>query len=221
MFVISALLIGLFVALNPCQLAINISALTYLHHHSEVSDKLMKKGSLYILGRSTTYIVMGLATAILLQQGSDIEIIKKWTSKGEEILPYILLLIGAYLIYRVFHHHDHHGDDCHNCGKTIQKSGPFGALTLGLMLAFAFCPETAIMYFGMLIPLTLSSPLGWLAPIAFAIGAALPVAIMTYFFSKATQQVYRFEKRFSHFQQWVNALMGSAFIITGIILLIA
>ena len=40
------------------------------------------------------------------------------------------------MLYRVFRHHEHHGDECHNCGQTIRRNGPSGALVLGLMLAY-------------------------------------------------------------------------------------
>ena len=179
MFIISAFILGLLVALNPCQLAINLSALTYLNNRSDKQHPLMSKGSLYVLGRSITYSILGIILSILIQQGLNIEGVRTLMSKGEDILPYLLIIIGVYLIYRMFHHHDHHGEECHSCGKTIKRSGPLGALALGLMLAMAFCPETAIMYFGMLLPMSVANTLGWIAPVAFALGAALPVITMT------------------------------------------
>ena len=220
MFIISAFIIGLLVALNPCQLAINLSALTYLNNRSNKQHPLMSKGLLYIFGRSITYAVLGIILATLIQQGMNIDGVQSLMSKGETLLPYLLFILGAYLLYRLFHHHEHHGDDCHSCGKTIKKSGPYGALALGLMLAMAFCPETAIMYFGMLLPLSVANSFGWLAPIMFALGAALPVFVMAYLFSKASEQAHRFELSFKNFQRWANGIFGIAFIVGGIIMLV-
>ena len=220
MFIISAFILGLLVALNPCQLAINLSALTYLSNRSDEHHPLMPKGLLYVLGRSITYAVLGIVLAILIKKGMDIDGVKMLMGKGESLLPYIFFILGAYLLYRLFHHHDHHGEDCHSCGKTIKKSGPYGALALGLMLAMAFCPETAIMYFGMLLPLSVANSFGWLAPIMFAIGAALPVLVMTFLFAKASEQAHRFELCFKNFQQWANGIFGVAFIVAGIIMLV-
>lgn len=220
MFIISAFIIGLLVALNPCQLAINLSALTYLNNRSDGQHPLMTKGLLYVFGRSITYAVLGIVLAMLIEQGMNIEGVQSLMSKGEALLPYLLFVIGAYLLYRLFHHHEHHGDDCHSCGKTIKKSGPYGALALGLMLAMAFCPETAIMYFGMLLPLSVANSFGWLAPIMFALGAALPVLVMTYLLAKASEQAHRFESSFKNFQRWANGIFGVAFIAAGIIMLV-
>ena len=221
MFIISAFIIGLLVALNPCQLAINLSALTYLSNRSDKQHPLMSKGLLYILGRSITYSILGIILSILIRQGMNIKGVQSLMSKGEDILPYLLIIIGLYLIYRMFHHHDHHGEECHSCGETIKRSGPLGALALGLMLAMAFCPETAIMYFGMLLPLSVANAFGWIAPLMFAIGAAIPVFVMTYLFSKASEQAHGFESRFKHFQQWANGVFALAFIVTGIVMLVA
>ena len=66
MFIISAFIIGLLVALNPCQLAINLSALTYLNNRSDKQHPLMSKGLLYIIGRSITYSILGIILSILL-----------------------------------------------------------------------------------------------------------------------------------------------------------
>ena len=221
MFIVSAFILGLLVALNPCQLAINLSALTYLNNRSDKQHPLMTKGLLYVLGRSITYSILGIILSILIQQGLNIEGVRTLMSKGEDILPYLLIIIGVYLIYRMFHHHDHHGEECHSCGKTIKRSGPLGALALGLMLAMAFCPETAIMYFGMLLPMSVANTLGWIAPVAFALGAALPVITMAYLFSKAAEKAHGFEATFKHFQQWANGVFGLAFIVAGIIMLAA
>ena len=84
----------------------------------------------------------------------------------------------------------------------------------------AFCPETAIMYFGMLLPLSVANSFGWIAPIMFAIGAALPVLVMTFLFAKASEQAHRFESCFKNFQRWSNGIFGIAFIVAGIIMLV-
>lgn len=220
MFIIYAFILGLLVALNPCQLAINLSALSYLSNKTTGERDMRKKGWVYIIGRSVTYTLMGIVLTILLHQGLNIDSIHHLLSKGENLLPYILIIVALYLLFRTFHHHDHHGDDCHNCGTTIKRNGPLGALALGLTLAFAFCPESAIMYFGMMLPLAATSTLGWIMPIAFALSAALPVIILTWLFSKAKGNAERFQYRFSHFQQWTNGLMAAAMITVALILLI-
>lgn len=216
-----ALLLGLLVALNPCQLAINVSALTYLHKNARQKDKHLQTGLKYTAGRSLTYIFLGWVLTILIKKGNNIELIKNVLSKGEVILPYLLLAIGFFLILRVFFTHKHdHGDKCHNSGSTISKSGSAGPLILGSMLAFAFCPESAIFYFAMLIPLSASTAYGWAIPIVFAISSAIPVVVLSCFISTAMHSVNKAKRIFTHIQQSTNIITGIIFIAIGLTFLL-
>ncbi len=220
MFIIESIVLGLLVALNPCQLAINVSALTYLNNTSGSSSDLLRRGWLYTAGRTLSYSLSGIALTALVRFGLDIKGIQMFLGKAEGFLPYLFILIGLFLLYRVFHAHSHHGTECHNCGATIRRGSPYGPVVLGLMLAFAFCPESAILFFGMLIPLGVSHAFGWTAPVVFALSAGIPVAIMAYAMSKAREKAVRLSRTFTHFQQWMNALFGVAFIVAAIVLIV-
>lgn len=211
---LTALVLGLLVAFNPCQLSINISALTYL-------NKSGKQGWEYVLGRTITYTLLGWILMCLTGGGSNIQGIEAILSYGELILPYILIAIGVYLLYRAFHHHEHHGDDCHNCGKLIKRNGPLGSLILGMTLALAFCPESAIFFFGILLPLAIKSDVGLALPPIFAIGAGIPVLFFGWLMHKAFNKALTLSGHFSHFQQVLNAITGVIFILLAIMLIIA
>ena len=212
-----ALLLGLLVSLNPCQLAINVSALTYLHKNTKLKNKGFLTGIIYTIGRSTTYIVLGWALTILIKQGNNIELVRKLLSKSEIVLPYVLLAIGLFLIIRaVASHNHHHGDNCHNSGYLINRKGTAGPLILGSILALAFCPESAIFYFAMLIPLSASTVYGWIIPILFAFSAAIPIIILSWLISTAMHSLKKTERIFAHVQQTTNIITGIIFIIIGI-----
>jgi cytochrome c biogenesis protein CcdA len=216
-----ALLLGLLVSLNPCQLAINVSALTYLHKNTKLKNKGFLTGIIYTIGRSLTYIVLGWALTILIKQGNNIEIVRKLLSKSEIVLPYVLLAIGLFLIIRaVASHKHHHGDNCHNSGYLINRKGTAGPLILGSILALAFCPESAIFYFAMLIPLSASTVYGWAMPIIFAVSAAIPIIILSWLISTAMHSLKKTERIFAHVQQTANIITGIIFIIIGITFLI-
>lgn len=212
-----ALLLGLLVSLNPCQLAINVSALTYLHKNTKQKNRGFLIGIIYTIGRSLTYIVLGWALTILIKQGNNIEIVRSLLSKSEIVLPYILLAIGIFLIIRaVTSHNHHHGDNCHNSGYLINRKGTAGPLILGSILALAFCPESAIFYFAMLIPLSASTVYGWIIPIVFAFSAAIPIIILSWLISTAMHSLKKTERIFAHVQQTANIITGIIFIIIGI-----
>lgn len=209
---LAALLIGLLVAFNPCQLAINISALTYMHKNGRGRKANTLSGIAYILGRMTTYTVMGWVLTFIIRQSNRIDAFKNLLSKAEDFMPYVLGLVGAFLIIKAIMPHHNHGDNCHNSGRLIKSNGPAGPFILGMALAFAFCPESAIFYFGMLIPLSASQPAGWLMPVLFSLAASLPVIILSMLISAAMQTARRFEHVSVHFQRWLNIITGAIFI---------
>jgi cytochrome c biogenesis protein CcdA len=88
-----------------------------------------------------------------------------------------------------------------------------------MALALVFCPESAIFYLGMMIPLSISSSIGILVPLAFGISASLPTIIVAWFLKKAIDKAETISKKFEHFQQWLNIATGFLFISIAILLL--
>ena len=211
---LAAFVLGVLVALNPCQLAISISALAYEYRNG----KRLMDGLIYAFGRTLTYTLLGWVTMCLIGGGSNIAGLQQILSQAEEYVPYVLICIGLYLIFRAFHHH-HHGDNCHNSGRIIKRNGPLGSLVLGMTLALAFCPESAIFYFGMMIPLSISSNVGAMVPLVFGLAASIPVVIMAWLMHKAVNGAAKLSHGFEHFQQWLNGVTGVLFILIAILLL--
>ena len=154
----------------------------------------------------------------LIGGGSNVAGLQNVLSMAEVIVPYVLMGIGIYLIYRAFRRHHHHGDDCHNSGRIIKRNGPLGSLVLGMTLAFAFCPESAIFYFGMMIPLSISSSVGAMVPLIFGLAASIPVIIIAWLMHKAVNGAAKLSHGFEHFQQWLNGITGILFILIAILL---
>lgn len=207
---LTAFFLGLLVALNPCQLSINISALSY------ILKKEADSGLSYAMGKTFTYTVLGWIIVCLIGGGHNIMKFQNIVTKTEIFLPYILIIIGLFLLYRAFHHHVHHGDSCHHSGLLIKRNGPLGAFILGMTLALAFCPESAIFYFGIMIPMSMTSDVGILLPFVFGISASIPVLIISFFMRKAMVKVQSITNTFEHFQQVLNGITGFLFIILGI-----
>lgn len=212
---LTAFVLGLLVAINPCQLAINVSALSYEYKNG----KRWIEGLSYALGRTITYTVLGWILMCLIGGGKNIEGVQALLEKAEIAVPYVLIAFGIYMLYRAFCHHHHDGENCHNSGQMIRRNGPLGALVLGMTLALAFCPESAIFYFGIMLPLSISSNVGFLLPLTFGVGASIPVIIMSWIMLKTMDKAKNISALFDNFQQWINAITGILFISIAFILL--
>jgi cytochrome c biogenesis protein CcdA len=212
---LTAFVLGVLVALNPCQLAISVSALAYEYRNG----KQLTDGIVYALGRTITYTLLGWVTMCLIGGGKNVKALQEVLSMAEIIVPYVLIAIGLYLLYRAIHRHHHHGADCHNSGRIIKRNGPLGSLVLGMTLAFAFCPESAIFFFGMMIPLSISSHVGAAVPLVFGLSASIPVIAIAWLMHKAVHSAEQLSHGFERFQQWLNGVTGILFIAIAIILL--
>lgn len=211
---LAASALGLLVALNPCQLAICVSALTYEYRQGKTFADII----MYTLGRTATYTLQGWITMCLIGGGKNIVPMQNVLSLAEKGVPFLLILIGIFLLIRGFHRHQHNGETCHNSGKIIKRNAPLGSFVLGMALALILCPESAIFYFGMMIPLSISSSIGILVPLTFGISASLPTIVVAWFMKKAMDKAETISTKFEHFQQWLNIVTGLLFISIAILL---
>ena len=62
-------------------------------------------------------------------------------------------------------------------GEKVADWGMIGGFLLGALFALAFCPYSAVLYFGVLMPVALKSTGGVALPAVFAIGTGLPVLV--------------------------------------------
>jgi hypothetical protein len=62
-------------------------------------------------------------------------------------------------------------------GQRLIRAGLVGALPLGAVLALAFCPVSAGLFFGGLIPLALEHRSSLWLPVLYGIGTGLPVVV--------------------------------------------
>ena len=100
--------------------------------------------------------------------------------------------------------------------ERLAKKGAWGALLLGVLFALAFCPSSAMFYFGMLIPLSASTAGGWLLPVVFSIATALPVLIVAWLLAFSVQKVSTFYNKMQSVQKWLTVIVGALFVAIGI-----
>jgi cytochrome c-type biogenesis protein len=168
----SALLFGLIGATSPCQLTTNVGALAYVARAGGPRRSVAVNAVAYLLGKALVYTVVGVAVILLgrqLAQGS----IPVFVVARKAIGP-LMILLGLYLVGLV--------PLRFSLGRGLtdrleSRAGPGagGAFLLGAAFSFAFCPTLFLLFFGLTIPLALTSPTGVLYPGLFAVGTTLPL----------------------------------------------
>lgn len=209
---LSALILGLMTAISPCPLATNITAMAFISKDIENRRKVFINGLIYTLGRSISYTTIGL----LFYFGASKFVIAGFFQKyGERALGPILIIIGLFMldVIRIkFPALD-------KLNERIQKKEKFdfwGVLLLGMVFALGFCPYSGVLYFGMLIPMTISSASGLYLPIIFAIGTGLPVIIFAWFIAFTVGGISSVYNKIKIFEKWFRRVVAVIFILVGI-----
>jgi len=96
------------------------------------------------------------------------------------------------------------------------KGSYWSTLLLGMVFALAFCPYSGVLYFVMLIPITVASASGLYLPILFAIATALPVIIFAWLLAYAVGNVGKLYNRIKTFELWFRRVVSVIFIGVGI-----
>jgi len=209
---LSAFILGIMTAISPCPLATNITAIGYISKDIENKRKIFFNGLWYTLGRAISYTTLGV---ILYFGASKFHLAKFFQLNGEKFLGPLLIIVGILMFDFIkiqFPGFSKISDRMQNNGK---KNNWWSALLLGIVFALAFCPYSGVLYFGMLIPITISSPTGLFLPLVFAIATGLPVIIVSYLLAFSLSSVGGFYNKVKIFEKWVRHIVAVAFILVG------
>jgi len=208
---LTAFILGIMTAISPCPLATNITAIGFISKDIENKKKIFLNGLWYTLGRAISYTVLGV---ILYFGASSFHIAKFFQSNGEKFLGPLLIIVGVLMLdiikFRI-PGFSKIGDKMQNRKTTNWWS----AMLLGIVFALAFCPYGAVLYFGMLIPITISSPSGLFLPLVFAIATGLPVIIVAYLLAFSISSLGGFYNKIKVFEKWFRRIIAVVFIIVG------
>jgi len=209
---ITALILGFMTAISPCPLATNITAIGFISKDLENRNRVFFNGLFYTLGRAVTYTLIPL---IIFLGADQFKFSGFFPRYGEKIIGPLLLIIGVFMLDIIRINFPGLGRLSENMEK--RKSWRFiDALFLGIIFALAFCPYSGVLYFGMLVPLTISSASGLYLPVIFAIATGIPVIIIAWVLAYTVSGIGGVYNKIKIFELWFRRVIAVAFIIVGI-----
>ncbi|MDE5423799.1 aromatic aminobenezylarsenical efflux permease ArsG family transporter [Ancylomarina sp. DW003] len=211
--IFSAFLLGIMTAISPCPLATNITATAYISKSLGDKKKIFISGLVYTLGRAISYTVLGV---ILYFGASKFDVSSFFHSYGERLLGPVLILIGIFMLDIISFNFPGVGRITEKLNGEKIKGSYWGALLLGIIFALAFCPYSGILYFGMLVPISISSPDGLFLPFVYAVATGLPVIIIAYLLAFTLSGVGNFYNKVKSFEFWFRKVAAVIFIIAGL-----
>ena len=98
----------------------------------------------------------------------------------------------------------------------LATKGHIGTLLLGVLFALAFCPYSGVLFFGMLVPLVISSTESLLLPPLFALGTGLPVIIFSFLLAFSVGKVSKMYSVMGKIEKVMRYGVATVFLIAGI-----
>ena len=208
---VSALVLGLLTAISPCPMATNITAIGFIGKDIENKNRIFYNGLIYTLGRTFAYT----ALAIIIFLGADqFKISGAFQQYGGKIIGPLLLIIGIIMLgiinlnFPAFNRITQRFQD-------RKKFSYLDVFLLGAIFALAFWPYSGVLYFGMLIPLTVSTS-GLHLPVVFAIATGIPVILFAWLIAYTISGVGTLYKKIKTFEFWFRKVVAVMFIGIGI-----
>ena len=211
--VLTAVWLGILTSISPCPLATNVAAMSFIGKEVRSPRRVLLTGLLYTAGRSLAYAVVA---ALLIASIFAIPDLSFWLSTYmNKVLGPVLIGVGVVLLDVL---PLRFATSCvtDQSGRRLGKSGHWGAGLLGILFALSFCPVSAALFFGSLLPLAAKNGSSVLVPTAYGAGTGLPVFAFAILIALGAQWVGKAFKELVRFERWARRVTGVVFVIVGV-----
>ncbi|MDD5587198.1 MAG: aromatic aminobenezylarsenical efflux permease ArsG family transporter [Alphaproteobacteria bacterium] len=209
----SAFWLGILTSISPCPLATNVAAMSFVGRRVGNPKMVFWAGSLYTGGRALTYGLLGaVLVSSLLSAPSLSHALQKYMNLA---LGPLLIFVGMVLLEMI----------AFNVGgsgiggwlrKKLERTGFWGAGFMGIVFALSFCPTSAALFFGSLLPLALKQESGLTIPVTYGVATGLPVLLFAVLIAMGANKVAKAYDRIVSFERWARKGTGVIFIAAGI-----
>ncbi|MFN8178334.1 MAG: aromatic aminobenezylarsenical efflux permease ArsG family transporter [bacterium] len=208
----SALWLGVLTALSPCPLMSNVAAISFLGRDVRSPRRVLAAGACYSIGRALTYVVIAMLVVSSLLSVPSLSFFLQ--NRMNEILGPLLVVVGIAILlaprfvsptWRV-------GE---GLARRVAGHGALGATALGVLFALSFCPVSAGLFFGGLVPLAIGAGSRVVLPAAFGLGTALPVVLFALLVALAAGKIGRAFHAASRVERVARPATGVVFALAG------
>jgi len=211
--ILTAFLLGVLTSISPCPLATNITAIAFISRKIKTVKNTLLNGLFYTLGRGLSYALLAVLIYFGVSAFSVSNIFEGW---GDKVLGPVLIIISLVMFGVININIGAKSERIEKLKEWLSQKGYIGSLLLGVLFALAFCPYSGVLFFGILIPLVLSTGEGLLLPPLFALGTGLPVIVFSFLIAFSIQRVGRAFKAVQKVERVMRYLVAGVFMVTGL-----
>ena len=209
----SAVWLGILTSISPCPLATNVAAVSFLSKKINHPKAVLWAGSAYTFGRMIAYAVLGMIIITsIVSVPSAANFLQKYMNR---ILGPLLFVVGLFLL-DVVRFNIPGFSLSKEKQESLAKSGTKGAFFLGAIFALSFCPISAALFFGSLIPLALNSKASIILPFFYGIGTGLPVMVFALGITLGVLSASRWFHKIATLEKYTRRMTGVIFVAVGL-----
>ncbi|MCX7625335.1 MAG: aromatic aminobenezylarsenical efflux permease ArsG family transporter [Candidatus Sumerlaeaceae bacterium] len=213
---LSAFWLGLLTSISPCPLATNIAAISYLAKNVGAPFVAIERGLLYTIGRSFAYIV--LAMFFVKSAVASPRFAQVFQQVMTVVIGPLLIVIACFLFEWIRLPSFSLLAASERFQKWAGNSGRLGAILLGIVFALSFCPVSAGLFFGTLIPVAIQSQSVSLVPALYGFGTAIPVVVFALVVVFSASSLAKIFNLVSAVEKWARYATGTVFVVVGLFL---
>ena len=211
----SALWLGILTSISPCPLASNVAAVSYVGRNAGAPAGVLLSGLAYSAGRAVTYAaVAGVVVTGLLAVPSVSFFLQE---RMNQVLGPLLILVGAVML-GLLRVPWSFGRSAGGLEQRLARGGIAGAAGLGMVFALSFCPVSAGLFFGALLPLATAARSPVVLPLVYGLGTGLPVLAFALLLALGARGVGRLFRALSGFDRIAGRVTGAVFVLAGLYL---
>ena len=210
--IVEALGLGIWTAVQPCPMATNVAAISYLGRRADSPRWVLLAGLLYALGQSLVYVVLAI---VLLGSLHAARVSVFLQTHGNRLIGPVLVLLGMFFLELIPVIGPGPGVS-EKMRKRVDALGVWAALPLGMFFALAFCPVSAAYFFITLFRLLTSYDSRVVLPAVYGLGMALPVVVFSVMVALGARAVGRAFNVLTQTVWWIQRAAGVVCLAIGI-----
>ncbi len=204
--------LGLLTSISPCPLATNVAAIAFVSRDGGSPRRALAGGFLYTLGRSLAYVLLAAVAVFAMERLLGISTFLQETFY--RLLGPLLIVVGMVLLDLIELKLPQATQTVSE--KRVRRGGLLAALPLGAIFALSFCPVSAALFFGMLIPLATKQQSVLMLPIVYGAATGLPVALFAAGIAFGASRVEAAFRAATGIERIARPLTGAVLIVVGI-----
>ncbi|MDX9786056.1 MAG: aromatic aminobenezylarsenical efflux permease ArsG family transporter [Desulfobacterales bacterium] len=211
--IFSVIWLGILTSISPCPLATNIAATSYIGQQIHSRFSTVIAATAYTIGRTLCYMFISfLLVAGLISIPGVSNFLQMHMNR---ILGPFLIIAGLFILDLISLRLPNVSFSMERL-QQLGKSGFFGAVLMGFLFAMSFCPVSAALFFGSVIPLALKCQSRFFLPLLYGVGTAAPVIGFAFIMAYSTRMAGLFFNRMAPVEFWLRRITGGLFILIGV-----